>query len=315
MHGEFRLLTQFIEKVGFDFGKDRLIAAGDLVDRGPQSRELLDLFGGSPKWFHSVLGNHDAMFREAMLFHSFDAERTWWRNGGNWFEKVSPEHREQLKQAILRMPLAIEVLLSDGRRVGVVHAEIPVGLTWSDVDNFIVRGDEAADVGNFNGNAVLWGRSRVRNALMVRKYPRAEVATMGLRSKTLEHLQPVPGIDLLVMGHTRLDPQVPLPVSNLLWIDTGGGYEGGRLTFVDLAASEYVQLSHTGRRFRRGKLRRPWSLKGWQLTKEQKKLAAAELEIQEKKNRRVLAMFGFAYPDDLGDTPVDGKKDPDPSLQ
>ena len=37
---------------------DRLVAVGDLVAKGPKSREVLDLFAGDAR-FSSVLGNHD----------------------------------------------------------------------------------------------------------------------------------------------------------------------------------------------------------------------------------------------------------------
>lgn len=315
MHGEFELLSRFIDKVGFDMGKDRLIAVGDLIDRGPHSQRLLDLFGGSPRWFFSALGNHDAMMREALVYGSFDAGRTWLHNGSRWIDNLGEEMLESLKKAVLRMPLAIEMPLADGRKVGVVHAEIPQGRSWSDLNSFRVSGDEAVDAGSFDGSAVLWGRSRVFNAQMVRELPRPpDDVSLGVRQKTLDLLQPVAGIDLVVMGHTRLKPKIPLPCSNMLWIDTGGGYDGGRLSFVDILSGDYVQLSHAAPRFRRGRLRRPCSLKGWKLTPEQRRLATAEIAIQEEKNRIVLAMFGFRYADEPAEQNRENADD-DPLLQ
>ena len=296
MHGEIGLLAHFLDKVQFDITKDRLIAVGDLVDRGPQSLKLLEFFGANPTWFHSVLGNHDAMMRETLIYHSYDAERAWRHNGCNWIDGRHEDERRRIGQISMRMPIAIEVPLSDGRRVGVIHAEMPLLSKWDDIDKFYVAGEEAAEIGNYNGSEILWGRTRVRNALVVRKYPKGEIATPGLKARTLNELQPIAGIDLVVMGHTRLEPKIPLQCSNMLWIDTGAGYQDGCLTFVDLVAGEYAQFSHGRKRYRRAKLRRPWSLKGWQLTAEQKELAKAEELAQQSRSREILAMFGLGMP-------------------
>jgi len=57
LHGEYTLLMQSLERVGFDSTRDRLFAVGDLIDRGPDSRRCLELL--KEDWFHSTLGNHE----------------------------------------------------------------------------------------------------------------------------------------------------------------------------------------------------------------------------------------------------------------
>lgn len=57
IHGCYSLLYSELDKLNFDESKDRLFCTGDLVDRGPESLDVLDIIDKS--WFHSVLGNHD----------------------------------------------------------------------------------------------------------------------------------------------------------------------------------------------------------------------------------------------------------------
>ncbi|HYX27276.1 MAG TPA: metallophosphoesterase [Pyrinomonadaceae bacterium] len=64
IHGCFDELNDLIELIGLG-GDDRLIATGDLIIKGPKSREVLDLFI-SDRRFSSVVGNHDRIIRQKM---------------------------------------------------------------------------------------------------------------------------------------------------------------------------------------------------------------------------------------------------------
>jgi hypothetical protein len=61
IHGCYDELMQLLDKVGFA-RSDRLVSVGDLITKGPKSREVLDLFM-SDKRFSSVIGNHDLALR------------------------------------------------------------------------------------------------------------------------------------------------------------------------------------------------------------------------------------------------------------
>lgn len=52
-------LLKLLERVNFEPTTDRLIAVGDLVNRGPKSLETLRFCKGLGSAFNSVLGNHD----------------------------------------------------------------------------------------------------------------------------------------------------------------------------------------------------------------------------------------------------------------
>jgi hypothetical protein len=61
IHGCYDELMELMEKV--DVGeKDRVICVGDLITKGPKSKEVLELFMTDPR-FSSVIGNHDLALR------------------------------------------------------------------------------------------------------------------------------------------------------------------------------------------------------------------------------------------------------------
>jgi serine/threonine protein phosphatase 1 len=61
IHGCYDELMELIEKV--DLGDDdRVISVGDLITKGPKSKEVLELFMTDPR-FTTVIGNHDLALR------------------------------------------------------------------------------------------------------------------------------------------------------------------------------------------------------------------------------------------------------------
>jgi diadenosine tetraphosphatase ApaH/serine/threonine PP2A family protein phosphatase len=62
IHGCYDELLALVARVGLG-ESDRLVAVGDLVTKGPQSREVLELFIRDAR-FSSVLGNHDRALLE-----------------------------------------------------------------------------------------------------------------------------------------------------------------------------------------------------------------------------------------------------------
>jgi serine/threonine protein phosphatase 1 len=61
IHGCYDELEELLEKVGFD-KTDKVVCVGDLITKGPKSREVLELFM-SDKRFSTVIGNHDLTLR------------------------------------------------------------------------------------------------------------------------------------------------------------------------------------------------------------------------------------------------------------
>ena len=61
IHGCYDELMALLKKA--NFGKDdKVVSVGDLIAKGPKSREVLELFMTDPR-FSTVIGNHDLMLR------------------------------------------------------------------------------------------------------------------------------------------------------------------------------------------------------------------------------------------------------------
>src|SRR5258708_13078196 len=61
IHGCYDELMELLDKVGFA-KKDRLVSVGDLIAKGPKSREVLELFMSDER-LSTVIGNHDLILR------------------------------------------------------------------------------------------------------------------------------------------------------------------------------------------------------------------------------------------------------------
>ena len=61
LHGCYDELMDLVEHVSLG-PKDRVVSVGDLITKGPKSREVLELFMTDPR-FSAVMGNHDLALR------------------------------------------------------------------------------------------------------------------------------------------------------------------------------------------------------------------------------------------------------------
>lgn len=201
IHGCVDALRLKLRLLGFNEATDTLYALGDLVDRGPQNVEAIELL--DQRWFKSIKGNH-----EELMLGAFDGDpdMLWChlRNGGAWFAALSETDRARLAAKVRDLPLALTVTTPSGRKIGLVHADFP-GDDW---DQFVARLDEPS-VQEF----ALWSRERIGSA----RY----------RHDTV----PIVNVDHVYFGHTPMDE--PLTVENMSWIDTGC-FATGRITVEEL---------------------------------------------------------------------------------
>ena len=81
IHGRFDLLRVALGLIeGHAKGKPNIVCLGDYIDRGPQSREVVELLMRSP--YKCLKGNHEDMLVEAFTLGEGHAGN-WIRNGGD----------------------------------------------------------------------------------------------------------------------------------------------------------------------------------------------------------------------------------------
>lgn len=84
VHGCRDLLEELLEEVNPDLDRHRLVFVGDYIDRGPDSRGVVDLILGLKKKYNSeniicLMGNHERMFLD---FLQGEEELLFLYNGG-----------------------------------------------------------------------------------------------------------------------------------------------------------------------------------------------------------------------------------------
>lgn len=199
LHGCYnRLMTQ-LDELKFDREQDLLISVGDLIDRGAQSLECLDLI--MEKWFECVRGNHEQMAIDALAGRNVNL---WFHNGGDWFNRLDYD-QEILARALIAkadsLPYVIE-LATNGKAVVIAHADYP--------DNNY-EFDKPIDL-----NDAIWSRNRFG----------AIGEDIGDRIK---------GADAFYFGHTPIKRK--WSPFNLNYIDTGAVF-GNLLTIVQVQGGD-----------------------------------------------------------------------------
>ncbi|EHK0699930.1 metallophosphoesterase [Salmonella enterica] len=196
LHGCHGILMRNLDEVGFSPAEDLLISVGDLIDRGTQNLECLELL--QMPWFRAVRGNHEQMMLDALTPNGNVTH--WMANGGDWFFRLDYD-QERLAKALVelvrQLPYVIE-LNSGGQMTVIAHADYP-GESYQ----------FGKDVTLFD---VIWRRARIVDAQ----------DNIG---------GPIAGADRFVFGHTPT--RVPLTFWNQFYIDTGAVFSGN-LTLMQL---------------------------------------------------------------------------------
>lgn len=222
VHGSLPLLISALRAVNFNTEVDRLILLGDLVDRGSHSIQMLALLDFP--WVFSVRGNHENMFLELhewepnpsneLLLKMYDND-----NGMQWWLSISNEIREEAISKFKDLPIAIEIETDRGL-VGVVHAEVPLGVSWDRLKYELIAENKEMI------KSCLWDRVRVTNNIQ----------------------EVIKGIDRVYVGHCILDAG-PRRFGNTFAIDTGACltnlHQGTGLTIANLMSKTTQFNSNT----------------------------------------------------------------------
>ncbi|EOZ3670761.1 TPA: metallophosphoesterase [Klebsiella pneumoniae] len=202
LHGCYTNLMTQLGRVDFDQEQDLLISVGDLIDRGSENVECLELI--TMPWFRAVRGNHEQMMIDGLSANG--NVNHWVANGGGWFFYLDYD-KEILAKALAHkateLPLIIELVTGD-RKVVICHADYPHN--EYEFDKPVPE------------EMVIWNRDRVSDSQD-------------------GNVSEITGADLFIFGHTPA--RQPLKFANQMYIDTGAVF-CGRLTLVQIQGGEHA---------------------------------------------------------------------------
>ncbi len=196
LHGNLQPLIKLLDYIQFDKQTDRLFSVGDTIDRGPQSIECANLI--YEPWFFPIIGNHELMMIQSILYNNETSLETWLYNGGEWHLSITNEELMELANSWLSQPL-IYSIGNDNNRFNIVHAELYSNnniINNSHIDNW--------SFDNSTIDNILWGR----NIANLHSYPNHN--NPQLHSKDLS---------LTFVGHTIFHNITQ--IQQHIYLDTG----------------------------------------------------------------------------------------------
>jgi serine/threonine protein phosphatase 1 len=202
-HGCWRELLAFLKSVNFNPEKDRLFHGGDMIDRGPDSTEVLRWL--AKPWFYPIMANHE--LTAIGISRGYHQHATFIKNGGQWFLNLPQALQIEFASAFMTLPLGMQVETPFGA-IGIVHAEpLP---SWKDT---------AAQLEGF---------------AQLSKTKRDDLVSIITRSRTRwedKIATDITSIDRVYVGHS---PYLePVRFGNVFNFDTGVVY-GNKLTIVNM---------------------------------------------------------------------------------
>ncbi|MGX9463004.1 metallophosphoesterase [Shewanella sp. A14] len=184
IHGQIHALYAQLLALKFNFQTDRLFCTGDLINKGDESIDCLDLL--TKKWFFSVLGNHEQLF-----LLGFQCSRYWdflRQKGGVWLTQHM--HRFDL---LIRWKTIIDITVPltrtidvNGKSIGISHAS--AASSWQKMQKGVLTEDDIWQV--------LWSRPL----------------------HSIDSCTGINDVDFVIHGHSPVDGIICH--HNRYWIDT-----------------------------------------------------------------------------------------------
>lgn len=125
IHGDLIELNRALDRSGFNRKTDTLFSVGDIIDKGPDSLEIISSV--EEGWLIPILGNHEIVAIMATEDDKIDKDDfEWTTNGGSWLEFMNPppEVVSSFRSTLLSLPIGIE-LITDYGKFGFLHAQSP----------------------------------------------------------------------------------------------------------------------------------------------------------------------------------------------
>ncbi|UKA05032.1 metallophosphoesterase [Photobacterium damselae] len=194
LHGCYTALIEKLNAIGFNFKEDLVISVGDLIDRGTENIQCLELM--SEEWFLAANGNHELMAYRGVILRDELHYDHWCNEGGLWLSYLKgTDDYKWAKELIANtesMPDIIE-LSRNGKTYVICHADYPRDVYSCDAD---LSASEVHDM--------KWNRDRIDGFIDGIIEERGMV---------------IAGADHFFFGHTSL--QEISSVGNCTYVDTG----------------------------------------------------------------------------------------------
>ena len=185
VHGHYSLLLQQLKEIGFSPEKgDRLFCSGDLINRGDESAQCIELL--LAPWFFATQGNHEEMLLTLEADNSFLNDII--KVGGEWLCSYTQDSKElnRLINIIYSRTFLAFTVKTSLSNVGVIHAKAPDD--WLAISKRQLNAEEES--------ACIWSGEN-----------------HYIKSNKI-----IKNIDLVVSGHVNCDN---LSIDgNQIWIDT-----------------------------------------------------------------------------------------------
>lgn len=213
IHGRFDMLMKAIQHLNIT-SEDTIVSVGDLIDRGPYSRECLDFFLEHDNC-HFVIGNHEDLMINRDIYME-----TWLANGGEQTqEQLGADVQYYCDRILEKAPIILEVEHND-KTFGVVHAGIPLSVKdmfWNDIIKQATLDEDFLE-------SLIWDRECIGAVLDSRRV----------------FVNDVYGIDYVIHGHTPI-PQ-PILEKNRIWIDTLYAADALTLVFMENGSWQFATV-------------------------------------------------------------------------
>ena len=221
IHGRFDTFWDLLQSANYDPEKDIIYSVGDLIDRGPQSYEVLAFF--QQKNTYAIRGNHEQMaYHPAWL-------NTWLHNGGvNCLQSLRDNNYDAswLKEYIQKLPFVIDVG-SEGEEHAfrIVHAEIPLAWSEDEFQNWMRKQHDRYD----DYEHIMWSRSAITQA-------RRNIGNLKPLLTEMEVSEDRSGRNIFC-GHTPI-PKV-MTVGDMTYLDT---YASFTMSMIDAVTKQVYTL-------------------------------------------------------------------------
>lgn len=210
LHGCYDSFVNKLQELNYNQSTDVIISVGDLVDRGSQPLECIDLLDWNN--FYAVRGNHEQFCIDGFKEYRTEFYHKMKNNGGAWFYQLPREDQAAITDLFEELPILLEVKYK-GMKFGFVHADVPCQ-DWEALKEYVIEDDINPYTGYKYSQSCIWSRETIRNN---------------------KHIQ-VAQVDYIFVGHTVI-PEIR-QLGNIFFIDTGEVFkqydELYHLTVLDL---------------------------------------------------------------------------------